>query len=89
MVFAVFGLYFAGQVGLDALHAELGRSFNEVRNNVTFFFYIPCLLGGLLAFSKAGEEAPATAGARWQLDERQEALLTAIPYVASLLDTLG
>ena len=77
VVFAVFGLYFAGQVCLDALHAQLGRSFNEVRNNVTFFFYIPCLLGGLLAFSRAGEEAPASAGPRWRLDERQGAMLTA------------
>ena len=77
VVFAVFGLYFAGQVGLDALHAQLGRSFNEVRDSITFFFFIPCLLGGLLAFSKAGETVPATATARWRLDERQEAVLTA------------
>ena len=77
VVFAVFGLYFAGQVALDAFHAQLGLGFREVRKNVTFFFYIPCLLAGLLAFSRAGEEAPATALARWRLDERQEAMLTA------------
>ena len=77
VVFAVFGLYFAGQVGLDALHAQLGRSFNEVRNSITFFFFIPFWLAGLLAFSKGGETVPATATARWRLDERQEAMLTA------------
>ncbi len=77
VVFAVFGLLFAGQVGLDALHAELGRSFNEVRKSITFFFFIPFWLAGLLAFSKAGETVPAAATARWRLDERQETMLTA------------
>ena len=77
VVFAVFGLVFAGQVGLDALHAQRGLSFNEVRNSITFFFFIPFWLAGLLAFSKAGETIPATAITRWQLDERQEAMLTA------------
>ena len=77
VVFAVFGLYFAGQVALDAFHAQLGLGFWGIRNNVTFFFYIPCLLAGLLAFSKGGETVPATTTARWRLDERQEAMLTA------------
>ena len=77
VVFAVFGLLFAGQVGLDALHAELGPSFNEVRRSISFFFFIPFWLAGLLAFSKGGETVPATATARWRLDERQEAMLTA------------
>ena len=77
VVFAVFGLLFAAQATLYAFHAELGLTFREVRNTVTFLIYVPCWLAGLLAFSRAGEEAPATTGARWQLDERQEAMLTA------------
>ena len=83
---AVFGFYFAGQVALEAFQTRLGLPFQEVRNNVTFFFYIPCLLAGLLAFSKAGETGPAVARIRWQLDETQEAMLTA--RLRSLNETL-
>ncbi len=86
LVFGVFGLYFAGQVLLGAFHTQFGLTFGEVRNNVTFFFYIPCLLAGLLAFSKAGETGPAVARIRWRLDERQEEMLTA--RLRSLNETL-
>ena len=77
VVFAVFGLWFAAQATLYAFHAQLGLTFEKVRNSITFFFFIPFWLAGLLAFSKAGETVAATARARWRLDERQEAMLTA------------
>ncbi len=77
VVFAVFGLLFAAQATLYAFHAQLGLTFEKVRNTVTFLIYIPCWLAGILAFSRAGETVAATARARWRLDERQEAMLTA------------
>ena len=77
VVFAVFGLWFAAQATLYAFHAELGLTFREVRDSISFLIYIPCWLAGILAFSRAGETVAATARARWRLDERQEAMLTA------------
>ena len=86
VVFAVFGLFFAGRVGLYAFHEHLGLSFEEVRNRVTFLLYIPCLFAGTLAFSRAGETVAETTRARWRLDEQHEAMLTA--RLRSLNETL-
>ncbi len=71
---------------IGAFHAQLGLAFRDLRNTVTFFFYIPCLLAGLLAFSRAGETVPAVARIRWRFDERQEEMLTA--RLRSLNETL-
>ena len=77
IVFAVFGLLFAAQATLYTFHTQLGLTFREVRNSISFLIYIPCWLAGTLAFSKMGEIVPAAARIRGRLDEQHEAMLTA------------
>lgn len=77
VVFAVFGLLFAAQATLYTFHTQLGLTFREVRNSISFLIYIPCWLAGTLAFSKMGEIVPAAGRIRGRLDEHHEAMLTA------------
>ena len=58
LIFASFGLYFAGQAAFSVLRMYMGPWFNGVSNVGSLLLYAFCLGLGAALFSRAGEEKP-------------------------------
>ncbi len=82
LIFASFGLYFAGHAAFSVLRAYVGPWFNGVSNVGSILLYGFCLGLGAALFSRVGEEKPVR---RFSLEE-----YTATAQAASKqLDTLN
>ena len=59
LIFASFGLYFAGHAAFSVLRAYMGPWFNGVSNVGSILLYALCLGLGAALFSRAGEAKPS------------------------------
>jgi hypothetical protein len=88
ILFAVFGLLFIGQAFAWTLRSFLGWDFRGVRVLVSSGLYFFCLLGGTVAFSRAGESVSyirsdvsperSKSGVARRLEEINQALLNVL-----------
>lgn len=56
LIFATFGLYFAGFAALMVIRTFVGPDFRPIRDLLSMMLYAGCLVGGVLLFSTAGEK---------------------------------